>query len=57
MLNSLSLALERKGDPLPALRVAQQCISLAENAGNNLGGSLSGLKERAAALKARVQNG
>jgi hypothetical protein len=57
MLNSLSLALERKGDPLPALRVAQQCVSLAEKTGSNLGGSLSGLKERAAALKARVQNG
>ena len=57
MLNSLSLALERKGDLLSALRVAQQCILLAENAGNNLGGSLSGLKERAAALKARVQKG
>ena len=57
MLNSLGLALERKGDPLPALRVAQQCVSLAEKTGSNLGGSLSGLKERAAALKARVQNG
>ena len=57
MLNSLGLALERKGDLLPALRVAQQCVSLAEKTGNDLGGSLSGLKERAAALKARVQKG
>ena len=57
MLNSLGLALERKGDLLSALRVAQQCVSLAEKTRSNLGGSLSGLKERAAALKARVQKG